>query len=131
LYLADDRRDVPGKAIGIGFQIGDGAITNISKPWIAEYNTASLGGLQCVLGALCNHLAFVLCNGGQDVNGELVGVRIVHRDELDTGVHQRGDESQMRDSRSSLAITSLAFCRLQIVKAFSSSGRSLRLPLSI
>ena len=67
----------------------------------------------------------------KDVNRKLVGVRIIDRDELDAGVHQRRMKARLRDSRSSLAMTSLAFCRLQIVKAFSSSGRSSRLPLSI
>src|SRR5262245_28479118 len=49
----------------------DGAITNISKAWIAEHNTASLGGLQCVLCPMCDHFAFVLCHCRQNVNGEL------------------------------------------------------------
>jgi hypothetical protein len=39
--------------------------------------------------------------------------------------------AKFRDKRSSLAITSLALCRLQIARAFSNSGLSLRLPLSI
>jgi hypothetical protein len=34
----------------------------------------------------------------------------------------------LRDSRSSLAITSLALCLRHAFSAFSSSGRSLRLP---
>jgi hypothetical protein len=87
LNFTNNWRDVFGEAISSSFQIGDSAITNISKPWIAEHNTASLGGLQCVLCALGNHLAFMLRDGGQDVNRELVGVRVVHRDELDTGVN--------------------------------------------
>jgi hypothetical protein len=86
---------VLGKAISIGFQIGDSAIANVSELRIAEYNTASLGGLQCVLGALCNHLAFMLRHGGQDVNRKLVGVRVINSDELNTGVHKRRDESQI------------------------------------
>src|SRR5262249_27531314 len=73
----------------------DSAITNISKPWIAEHNTAILCGLQGILCPLCDHLPFVLRYSRKDVNGELVGVRIVDRDELHARVHQRGDESQV------------------------------------
>jgi hypothetical protein len=73
LNFTDDRRDVPGKAISIGFQIGDGAITNIGKSWIAEHDTASLGGLQCIIGALCDHLAFVLCHRRQVTKTSIYG----------------------------------------------------------
>jgi hypothetical protein len=62
------------------------------SPWIAEHNTASLGGLQSVFSALCNHFAFVLCDGGQDVNRELVGVGII---EL------RNDQSDQQTNRPS------------------------------
>jgi hypothetical protein len=37
----------------------------------------------------------VLCDSSQDVNRELVGVRIIDRDELNTGVHERGNESEI------------------------------------
>jgi hypothetical protein len=40
-------------------------------------------------------------------------------------------KARLRDRRSSLAMTSLAFSFLQAASALSSSGRSLRLPLSI
>ena len=91
----DDRRDVAGKAISISFQIGDSAITNISKARIAKHNTTSLCGLQCVLCPLCDHLAFVLCHGRQDVNGELVGVGIIDGDKFNARIHQRCDESEI------------------------------------
>ena len=38
--------------------------------------------LQRVFRALCDHLAFVLRDCGQDVNRELVGVTIIDSDEL-------------------------------------------------
>jgi hypothetical protein len=31
LYLTNDRRDVPGEAISIGFQIGDSATANVTE----------------------------------------------------------------------------------------------------
>ena len=34
-------------------------------------------------------------DGGQDVDGEFIGVRIVGCDELHAGIHQGGDESQI------------------------------------
>jgi hypothetical protein len=37
----------------------------------------------------------VLGNGGQDVNGQLVGVGVIDRDELDAGVYGRRDESKI------------------------------------
>jgi hypothetical protein len=39
-------------------------------------------------------------------------------------------KARLRESRSSLAMTSFALFRLQAAKAFTSSGRWLRLPLS-
>jgi hypothetical protein len=46
LNFTDDRRDVLSKAISIGFDAGNGAISNVSELRIAEDNTASLGGSQ-------------------------------------------------------------------------------------
>jgi hypothetical protein len=62
---------------------------------------------------------------------ELGGRRVVAADEIDLAVHQHRNEREVRLSRLSLAITSLALCFLQAASAFSNSGRSLRLPLSI
>jgi hypothetical protein len=41
LNFTNDRRDVPSEAISIGLHTRDGTIANVSKPWIAEDNTAS------------------------------------------------------------------------------------------
>jgi hypothetical protein len=43
-------------------------------------------------GALRNRLALVLGDCRQDVDGQLVGMRLIDRDKLDLAVHQRGDE---------------------------------------
>jgi hypothetical protein len=56
---------------------------NVGELRIAEDNTASFSRLQRVFCALCDHLAFVLCYRRQDVNRELIGVRIIDSDELD------------------------------------------------
>jgi hypothetical protein len=62
LNLTDDRRDVLGEAISVSLYGGDSAITHSVELGIAENNTASLGGLQRVFGALRDHLPFVLCD---------------------------------------------------------------------
>ena len=54
-----------------------------------------LGGLQRGLGALADRLTLVFGDGGQDVDGEPVGVRIVGGDELDVAVHQGCDEREI------------------------------------
>jgi hypothetical protein len=55
---------------------------NVSELRIAEDNTASFSRLQRIFCALCDHLAFVLSDSGENVNGELVRVRIIDSDEL-------------------------------------------------
>ena len=84
-----------GEAISICFHTRDGAITNISKARITQHHTASLCGLQGILCPLRDHLAFVLRYRCQNVNRELVGVRVINSDGLNTGVHQRCDESKI------------------------------------
>ena len=112
MNFTDDRRDVLSEAISVSFHASDGAITHSVELGIAEDSTASLGGLQRVLSALCDHLAFMLCDGGQDVNRELVGVRIIDGDELNTGVHQRRDESQIARQPIELGDHQLGFLPL-------------------
>ncbi len=68
-------------------------IANVSELRTAEDNTASFSRLQRIFCALCDHLAFVLSDSGENVNSELV--RIIDSDELHACVHKRGDESQM------------------------------------
>ena len=62
---------------------------------IAQYGSASFGSRQGVLGALGNHFPLVLSHGRENVNGELVGVRIIDRNEFGASLHQRGDEGQI------------------------------------
>src|ERR1700738_3945261 len=50
--------------------------------------------------------------------------------EIDLALHQAADEMDVGGNRSSFAMTSFALCFRQAVRAFSSSGRSERLPLS-
>jgi hypothetical protein len=54
----------------------------------------------------------MLGNGGQDMHRQLVGVRIVHRDELNTAFHQRGDESQVAAESVKLGDYQLGFLPL-------------------
>ena len=46
-------------------------------------------------GALRDHLGLVLCHGGEDVNREPVGLREVHRLELDAAFHKVRDEGHV------------------------------------
>jgi hypothetical protein len=82
------------------------------------------------LGAGRDHFPLVLGDGGEDVQGQLVGGGHVDRGELDTGFHQVGDEGDVARRRSSLAITSMARRRRHSSRAAASWGRSARLPLS-
>jgi Trypsin-like peptidase domain len=65
-------------------QISAGAITHAVEIRIAEHYTASLGGLQCVLCPLCDHLPLMLSYGGQDVHRQLIRMWVVDGDELNT-----------------------------------------------
>jgi hypothetical protein len=49
LNFANNGRDVLSEAISVGLHTCNGAITHSVELGIAEDNTASLGGLQCVL----------------------------------------------------------------------------------
>ncbi len=54
---------------------------------VAKANTAPLGGSKRVFGALRNHLAFMLRDGGKNMHRQLIGVRIIHRDKLNARFH--------------------------------------------
>lgn len=62
---------------------------------IAELYPARLGLGQGNAGALGNHLALMLGDGGEDVQGQPVGTRHVHGDELDPALHQACDEGDV------------------------------------
>ena len=61
----------------------------------SQPDAARLGRRQRGLGAGGDHLALVLGDGGQDVQGQLVGGGHVDRDELDAALHQVGDEGDV------------------------------------
>jgi hypothetical protein len=54
----------------------------------AQLRSPRLSGRQSRPGVFRDRLALMLGNGRQDVNGQLIGVGVVHRDELDAGVHE-------------------------------------------
>jgi len=60
--------------------------------WAAEFYAACLGGFQSNLGALANHLAFMLGYGGEDVNGQPVYLWHVHGDKLHPAFHESADK---------------------------------------
>jgi hypothetical protein len=53
----------------------------------AEANPASPGCLQSSFRAIRNHVTLMFGNRRQDMQSQAVGMRIVHRHELDTGIH--------------------------------------------
>jgi hypothetical protein len=55
--------------------------------------TPRLSGCQGRLGAFGNRFPLVLGNGREDVKGQLVGVGIVHRHELDARIHEGRHEA--------------------------------------
>src|ERR1700735_1230536 len=60
--------------------------------WVAEFNASRLCSCECGFCALRNHLALMLGNCGQYVDGQPVGGWHIDRDELHVAVHQTGDE---------------------------------------
>ena len=81
---------IGGRATGFSRRLAGG-----DEARTAELDAAALGSREGSLGALADRFTFVLRDGGQDVDGELVGVRVIDGDELDAAVHQRGDEGEV------------------------------------
>ena len=115
LYLADDRRDVPGEAIGFGLGAGHCALTHVVEARIAEHNTASLSGLQCLARTLRDQRPFLLGERRIEVQHERVGIGAQLGDhERHLVRHQAGDEMhiarqpvELRDGDGALALARL------------------------
>jgi hypothetical protein len=78
-----------------------------------------------VLGPLGNHLALVLRHGGENVDGELVGVRVVAGDEIDASVHERGEEGDVAREPVQLSddqLGALAFALRQRLRQLGAGG---------
>ena len=93
--LLDDRPHIGGKPPRIGAGGLPAELGDLGDVRIAQALPALLGGRQGGLGALRDHLALVLVHRREDVDGQLVGVRVVNSHELDAGVRQRGNEGQV------------------------------------
>ena len=90
-----DGPDVGGERIS-GLATGFvGRLAGCGEAGAAKLDAAALGGGQGGLGALADRCPLVLGDGGEDVDGEPVGVRVVGGDELDVAVHQGGDEGEI------------------------------------
>jgi len=91
-------------------RVGQGRTpSGLGKFWITKTFATSLGRLQ---GSRCpgaDDFALVLVDRRQDVDGQLVRVWVIDRDELQAGIHQRRDERQITGQAIELAMTSLAF----------------------
>src|ERR1017187_4054533 len=90
-------------------------------PRVSKLHASGFSCSECSLGALRNHLALMLRNCGQDVNGETVGGRHIDRYELAVTVHQSGDEMDI--TGKSVELCDDQSCLLQA--AFSQSGHQL------
>jgi hypothetical protein len=64
-------------------------------PGLPSCSPRFLAAHQRGLGAFRDHLALMLIHGREDMDGQLVGVRVIHSHELHTALHQRGDEGQV------------------------------------
>src|SRR5262245_2359147 len=72
--------------------LASGRTISCCKRWIAELHAASLGCCQPLLGALDDHLALMLGNSSQDVNGKPTGIRHITAYEIHLDLHQPGDQ---------------------------------------
>ena len=61
----------------------------------AELNAAGLCRRESSLGSCSDHLSFVLGNRCENMQRQACRMRAVDGDELDAGIHQRGDEGQI------------------------------------
>ena len=95
LHVADNGHDVGGALVGERLTPMLRDLLRHLELRAGELDAAPLGGAERVLGPLGNHLALVLRHGGEDVDGELVGVRVVAGDEIDTSVHERREEGDV------------------------------------
>src|SRR5262245_66515472 len=90
-----DGADVGGERIGGLATDLDGRLPGCGEAGTTELDAAALGGGQGGLGALADCCPLVLGDGGEDVDGKTVGVRVVSGDELDVAVQLRGDEGEV------------------------------------
>jgi hypothetical protein len=101
------RRKVSG-SLHCGCAVGRGqSICSIAT----KTDSSSLRCLQSSFSALRNHLTLMFGNRREDMQGQAVGVRIIHSHELDARVHQGSDECQIpgqavqfRNDESSLSL---------------------------
>ena len=90
LCLADHRQNVRGEAVRRRPHGRAWARREPRQARVAQLRPARPGGLAApTLVRSKSHHARARRRRGKDVNGELVGVRVVDRNELDAGVHQR------------------------------------------
>ena len=90
----------------------NGALTSLGELGVAKFLAPRLGCLQSIPRPLSDHFSLMLSHRGKDMNGELVGVRVIDRDELDTGVHQRCDEREIARQSIELGDDELGFVLL-------------------
>ena len=95
LDLLDDGPDVSRERIGGRATGGKGTPTSFRQARPAELLAPRLGCGEGGLGTLADGLALMLGDSGQNVDGELVGMRVIDRDKLDAAIHQRGDEGEV------------------------------------
>lgn len=90
-----DRIGNQSSTISSSFPVGLGELRALelatSLPGGAELHAASLGSSQSSFGALTDPKGFVFGDGSEDVDGETVCSRVVHRHKVNAALHQVGD----------------------------------------
>jgi len=98
LLAADVPESVAVEAVGMphygDYSLFEWAHNSVNVParpsaslGLPSFMAASLGDSERLLGAGADQLALMLGDGGEDVDGELVSVRVVAGFELDAGLH--------------------------------------------
>lgn len=90
-YICNDIFKVRAEALSRydprGIRCGYVARAHLSESRIAKLYSAGFGGLQCGPGPLGDTLPLILSHGREDMDGQLVRVRVVYTHERNAGFH--------------------------------------------
>src|SRR5262245_13597303 len=85
---------------------------------VSETFASRLGGVEGSESPRTDYFAFVLCDRGQDMDGQLVCVGVIDRDEFHAGIHQRRDACQITGQAIELGNDQLSLLLLASRKRF-------------
>ena len=115
---------------GPGLQAGYPLAPSSGRPGRSQLGTAGLGGLQGSFRPGADPLGFILGDGGQNVDGQLVGVRVVAANEVSSRTHQGRQESHVAGQAVQFGHYQRCLGSAGMGQGLASSGRSARLPVS-